>query len=652
MSRRERASYGTWESPITSDLIVQGVIGLDEILLDGADVYWREMRPTEAGRYVVVRRGADGAREDVTPAPFNARTRVHEYGGGGALVHDGTLYFSNFSDQRVYRRRRGSPPEPVTPAAAMRYADGVFDARRGRILCVREDHTVESREAVNTIVAIDPDGGGDPGRVLASGADFYSSPRLDPDGERLAWISWNHPNMPWDGTELWVARIAPDGSLAAPERVAGGAEESVLQPLWSPDGDLYFVSDRSGWWNLHRRRGGRVEPVLAKDSEFAGPHWVFGLASYGFESRDALLCAYSERGMARLGRLDTRRLELEEIGTPYTSIATLKVGSGFCVLGAGTPSAPSEIARLDLSSRRLDVLRKSSDLAVDSRYLSQPEPISFPTTGGRTAYAFHYPPANGDFEPPPGERPPLLVKVHGGPTSSARTVFNLGIQYWTSRGFAVLDVNYGGSTGYGRAYRNRLRGQWGVVDVEDCVNAARFLVERRKADPERLAIDGGSAGGYTTLCALTFHDLFSAGASMFGVSDLTMFTGDTHKFESRYLESLVGPFPEKRKLYEERSPLRYVERLSRPVIFFQGDEDRIVPPNQTEIMVEALRKKGIPVAYLLYEGEQHGFRKAENIKRTLDAELYFYSRIFGFRPAGELEPVEIRNLAEGLRNPA
>jgi len=648
MIESQVAPYGSWKSPITSDLIASATIRLGQIMLDGDDIYWAEMRPAEGGRYVVVRPTPDGRTPDVTPSPFNARTRVHEYGGGSFVVADGTVYFSNFADQRLYRQDPGAKPRPITPEVDLRYADGVVDHRRRRIICIREDHTDPDREPVDAIVILGLDlagnGGSDGGQVLVSGNDFYSSPRLSPDGSRLAWLTWNHPNMPWDGTELWVGELRADGSLGRTERVAGGVAESIFQPEWSPDGILYFVSDRTGWWNLYRWRDGGVEHVFEMGAEFGRPQWVFGMSTYAFESAERIVCTYTERGTWRLASLDTATGQLDPIETPYSEIQYIWAAPGRAVFVAGSPTRPMSIVRLDFPTRQFEVLRRSSEIVIDPGYLSIPQTIEFPTEHGRKAHAFFYAPRNHDYVAPPGERPPLLVISHGGPTSAASSTFNLNIQHWTSRGIAVLDVNYGGSTGYGRAYRQRLQGQWGVVDVDDCVNGALSLVERGEVDGERLIIRGGSAGGYTTLCALTFRDVFKAGASYFGLSELEVFAKETHKFESRYLDRLVGPYPERRDLYRERSPINFVEHLSCPVIFFQGLEDKIVPPNQAELMVEALRAKGVPVAYLPFEGEQHGFRRAENIKRALDSELYFYSRIFGFDLADTVEPVPIENL--------
>jgi len=637
------APYGSWKSPITSDLIVAETIGLGGTAIEGADVYWMELRPKEGGRLVVVRRTQDGKMTDLTPTPFNARTRVHEYGGRAYAVAGGTAYFSNFADQRLYRQDPGAEPRPITPEIALRYADYVVDRRRNLLFCVREDHTAPG-EAVNTLVTVKCDGDESGGQVIVSGNNFYSSPRLSPDGSRLAWLTWNHPNMPWDGTELWVGEVNADGALGHAERVAGGPAESIFQPEWSPDGVLYFVSDRTGWWNLYRWQKGNIEPLCPMEAEFGEPQWNFGMSTYAFESPGRIICTYTQKGTYHLASLDTATLKLEEIPTPYTDMGSVRAAPGRVLFLAGSPTEAWSIVHLDLRTRQFEVLRRTSAIQVNPGYVSTPEEIEFPTEGGLTAHAFFYAPRNRDFTAPAGEKPPLIVMSHGGPTAAVSGVFNPNIQYWTSRGFAVMDVNYGGSTGYGRAYRQRLNGQWGVVDVHDCANGAHYLAAQDRVDGERLIIRGGSAGGYTTLAALTFQSIFKAGASHFGISDLETMTKDTHKFESRYLDTLVAPYPARRDIYVERSPIHFTQRLSSAMILFQGLEDKIVPPDQSEKMFEAVRAKELPVAYLAFEGEQHGFRKAENIKRTLDAELYFYSKVFKFDLADPVEPVEIENL--------
>ena len=646
MSEPQVAPHGSWRSPISSDLIVRGIVGLKGLALDGQDVYWLESRPGEGGRNAIVRHSPDGRTEDVTPRSFSARTRVHEYGGGDCTAHAGTVYFSNFSDQRLYRQLPGQEPQALTAENDRRYADMMVDASRDRIVAVRENHTNVERQPINELVGIGLEN--DEERVLASGNDFYSSPRVSPDGRRLAWLTWNHPNMPWDGTELWSCELDDDGSPERTERVAGGPGESVFQPEWSPDGTLHFVSDRTGWWNLYRLREGRGEPLCQKEAEFGVPQWAFGMSTYAFLSPTRVVCAVIEGGVFRLAVLNTEVEELEPIETPYSTINCLETGMGSdeIIFIAGSPTEPSSVVRLNAQTGGREVLRRSDDLKIDPGYLSVPEPVEFPTEGGLTAYGFFYPPQNRDYVAPEGERPPLLVHSHGGPTSMTTATLDLSTQYMTSRGIAVLDVNYGGSTGYGREYRRRLDGQWGVVDVDDCANGARHVAERGLADDARLMIAGGSAGGYTALCALAFRDAFAAGASHYGVSDVEALARETHKFESRYLERLIGPYPERADLYRQRSPIHSTERLSCPVIFFQGLEDEIVPPNQAETMFEALKDKGLPVAYVAFRGEQHGFRRAENIRRALDGELYFYSRVFGFDLADPVEPLPIENLQQ------
>jgi dipeptidyl aminopeptidase/acylaminoacyl peptidase len=629
------APFGSWKSPITSDLIVGRTVGLSEIRLDGPDPCWLESRPEEAGRNVVVRRstGATTAK-DLLPKPFNARTRVHEYGGGAWTVAEGTVYFSHFADQRLYRLdRSGAEPVAITPNDALRYADGLIDSSRRIWIGVREDHTASDHEPVNTIVRIDLHGAEpDSGSVLASDHDFYSSPRLSPDGRWLAWLAWDHPRMPWVGTTLSVVELDSGGRpVGDPVVIAGGERESIFQPEWSPDsGKLFFISDRTGWWNLYccDLKTRKAEAVAPMEAEFGKPQWVFALSTYAFAGAGRLVCSYSSQGLGRLGIVDLASGRLTEFDLPYTEFSSVRAHGNLAVFRAGSATIPACFALLDLETGKTEVLKKSTSVADDpalARYFTRVESIEFPTEANKTAFGLYYPAFNPDYQAPEGDHPPLLVKCHGGPTSAASSTLDLLIQFWTSRGISVLDVNYGGSTGFGRAFRERLDGNWGVVDVDDCVNGARFLAEQGRVDGARSVITGGSAGGYTTLAALAFRDYFRGGGSHYGVSDPGMLARDTHKFESRYLDSLIGPYPERQDLYRERSPVAHADRISAPVIFFQGDEDMVVPPNQAEIMVEALRRKAIPVGYLLYSGEQHGFRKAENIKRSLDAELYFYA---------------------------
>ena len=654
MARDVRTSpYGSWRSPVTADAIVAGVIGLSQIQLDGDDIYWVEQRPAEAGRNVIVRRRPGGVIDDITPAGFNARTRVHEYGGGAYLVKQGTVWFSNFAGQRLYRQDPGLPPIPITPEKDIRHADFVLDERRQRLIAVREDHSTGAASVVNTIVSLSvtPQADPSPEVTLVEGNDFYAAPRLSPSGTQLCWLTWNHPQMPWDGTELWIAELADDGGLKDARKLAGGDQESIFQPAWSPDGVLYFISDRNNWWNLYRWRAGGVEALVELPVEFGTAQWLFGMATYAFESEQRIVCQVRSKGAGRIAVIDPEAGRLQEVATPYTAFsAFIQARSGQAVTIAGSPTEPVSLIAVQLDPGRVEVLRRSAELVVDPKYISVPEAIEFPTEGGVTAYGFFYPPKNPDYAPPASELPPLIVYVHGGPTSAVSNALDLADQFWTTRGFAYLVVNYGGSTGFGREYRQRLNRQWGVVDVNDSINSARYVVERGRVDGNRVAVTGGSAGGYTVLRAMTSTDFFKAGASHYGISDLEVFHTDTHKFESMYDQSLIGRWAEDRQLYRERSAIHFVDRISAPIILFQGLEDKIVPPNQAELIVEAMRKKGLPVAYIAFEGEQHGFRMAKNIKRALEAELYFYSRVFGFELPDPIEPVPIENMKQPARS--
>lgn len=651
------APYGSWSSPIDAATVASAGrrLAAATIAADGA-VWWAEGRPTEGGRVVLMRRPLGGEPEAVTPEGVNVRTRVHEYGGGAWCVAEPDLVlFVDFSDQRLYRQRLGEAPVAISPEppsdGAFHYADMRLAPDGETVVCVRESHQEGEGEAVNEIVSLSLDGEGEP-QVLASGRDFYSFPRISPDGAWLAWTCWDHPNMPWDGTELWVAPLADSGE----ERlVAGGPEESVFQPEWGPDGRLHFVSDRDGWWNLYRAREpgselsgeeGTLVQLTEERADLAHPQWLFGGATYVFLESGAIACVRCERGEERLFLLQPDGWEPSDLGLPFTSFGfpALSARGESVAFAAASPASEAAIVVHEVGGET-EIVRSSSEDPVDPAYVSQPRQIEFPTGDGETAYGFYYPPANPEFEAPEGELPPLIVESHGGPTSHATPALDREFLYWTSRGVGVVDVNYRGSSGYGREYRNKLRGTWGVVDTEDCVNAALHLAEQGEADGARLAIRGGSAGGYATLCALTFHEGFAAGASYYGVADAEALARDTHKFESRYLDRLIGPYPEQAELYRERSPIHHVERLRSPVILFQGLEDEVVPPNQAETMVAALRKNGIPHAYLAFEGEQHGFRRAETNIRCLEAELYFYGRIMGFEPAGNPEPVEISGLS-------
>ena len=646
------APYGTWLSPIKAEMAAGSAVRFQEVQVDDGLVYWVEMRPAERGRNVLMRCDGAGHIAEVAPPEMNVRTRVHEYGGGAFAVAGETVVYANFSDQRLYVQKGGEAPRALTQAG-YRYADGVIDARPdalwSRLICVREDHSIEGREAVNSIVAVDLEGA-QPDVTLASGHDFYASPRLSPDGARLAWVAWNHPQMPWTKTELWLADIDADGKTRNARRLLGG-DASLNQPVWAADGSLLFVSDRSGWWNLYRWTDDGPQALLPREAEFGRAQWVFGEPTYDVRRNGQAVCSYSASGRWQLGKLDLETGDWREIETEFTSISSLRVSGDQAMFIGGSPTLANAVVQMDLASGQCKILRRSSDVQIDPGYISIPQAVEFPTEGGVTAHGFFYAPRNADYTgPAAGEqsgpaRPPLMVISHGGPTSATTDVLSVSIQYWTSRGIAVLDVNYGGSTGYGRAYRQRLDGAWGIVDVDDCVNGARYLAEQGLVDGDRLVIRGGSAGGYTTLAALTFRDVFRAGASYFGVSDLEALALETHKFESRYLDGLIGPYPARKDLYTERSPIHHVDRLARPIIFFQGLEDKVVLPNQAERMVDALRAKGIPVAYVSFEGEQHGFRQATNIIRAMTAELYFYGKVLGFTPGEEIEPVEIENLA-------
>lgn len=646
-SRRTVAPYGAWASPVTAERAAAAAVRFDRLVLDGDDLYWVESRPGEGGRSVVVRRTPDGRLLDVTPPPFSVRTHVHEYGGAAFTVHRGVVVFSNLADQQLYRQPPGGAPEPLTPPG-YRYADCTVDAAHGRLLCVREDHTRPGREPSNAIVALDgvlADRRGrtpSAGRVTAAGADFYASPAPSPDGRRLAWIEWRHPNMPWDGTELWVAELDATGQPRARTRVAGGRDESIFQPSWSPDGTLYFVSDRTGWWNLYRAGPAGIEPVAPMAAEFGKPQWLFGMSTYAFAGPARLVAAFAQAGVWRLAFIDLDSRRVEPLDLEFEPLEGLVADVRAAYFVGGSPRHPPAVVRLSLAAADIEVLRASSDDRLEAACVSVGEPIVF-ESGGEAVHAFYYAPTNPQFEAPAGERPPLIVSTHGGPTGAATRVFDAEVQYWTSRGFAVVDVNYRGSSGYGRAYRRRLDGQWGVVDVDDAVNAARHLVAAGLADPARLIARGASAGGYTTLAALAFRDVFHAGASYYGISDLERLAQDTHKFEARYLETLVGPYPEAREVYRARSPLHAAHRVSSALILFQGLEDPVVPPDQSARMAEAVRRNGLPVAYVTFEGERHGFRQGANIARSLEAELYFYGAVFGFTPADRIEPVPIDN---------
>ena len=642
-----RAPYGSWKSPITTELITAGRVSLSEPRFSDGNLYWLEGRPAEKGRVVVVERDASGRIADRSPKDVSVRTRVHEYGGGAWVVHGNTLYYSELSSQQIFRLDAGADPVPITPAPEpgidFRYADGGVTPDGKLLISVRETHRAGG-DVVNDIVAVPTDGKTRP-KSLVAGADFYSFPRINREGDRLLWTCWFHPQMPWDGTELWVADLDPSGPIDNARRIAGGRDESIFGPDFGPDGHVYFVSDRSGWWNIYVERDGPPQNLLPMDAEFGAPQWVFGLTRYAFLDASRLACIYTEDGQDRAAVLDVRTGSLEPMELPYTAfdgIASDREGR-VAVIGASPAGAP-ELTLVEPRSAEADVVRQSFNLNVPSGFISTPEHLAFEGFEGRTSYAFFYAPANPGYEAEPGGRPPLLVLAHSGPTASANVGLNLGIQFWTSRGFGVVDVNYGGSTGYGREYRDRLRGRWGVMDPEDCIQAARYLARTGRVDGTRIVIRGKSAAGLTALSALIGSDTFAAGASYYGVIDIERLTGETHKFEARYNDTLIGSYPEMKDLYRERSPISHADDLARPVIVLQGLEDKVVPPSQAELLVDVLRRKKIPFAYLTFEEEGHGFRLASSIRRALEAELYFYSRILDFKPAEVLTPITIENL--------
>jgi dipeptidyl aminopeptidase/acylaminoacyl peptidase len=632
-----QAPYGTWASPISAESLAKGAIGVSDLRAEGGRLFWLENRPDQAGRMVAMTGDAADARQ-LTPDGFSVRTRVHEYGGAAYVVIGETLYFSNFTDQILYAQPFGEAPVPLTPKG-YRYADPVA-APGGGLICVREDRT-DPAEVRNAIVALSGEAG-DAGRVLFGDSDFVAYPRPSPDGRRLAWMAWDHPNMPWDDTRIYVAELGSDG-LSDVQLMAGGGAESAMEPKWGADGALYFSSDRSGFWNLYVRRDGETQAILPKDAEFAGPLWGLGQSNYVVLADSRVVATYGDAEGDHLVLIEPG--VMREIALPFTVIGALHTLDDRTVaMVAASGLQTGAVITVDIETGAASVIRRPSPTTVDPRYISQAHAITFPSAEGLDVHALYYPPVNGDFSAPAGEKPPLIVQVHGGPTGKASSSFSLANQFWTSRGFAIVDVDYGGSAGYGRAYRQRLNGKWGIVDVEDVIAAVKFLAGQGRVDANRVAIHGGSAGGFTVLAALAQSDVFGAGASFYGVADLGALARDTHKFESRYLDNLVGPYPAAKALYDERSPLNHLDGFASPLIIFQGSEDPIVPPNQAHMILDALRKRQQPVAYLEFAGESHGFRRAENLIAAKEAELYFYGRVFHFTPADDLPEIPIDNL--------
>jgi len=647
------APYGSWESPINPTLLTASTPCYSYPTHDGGNLYWLESRPWENGRAVVVQRNSEGQVNDVLPAPLSARSKVHEYGGAPYIVVDNILYFCLYDDQRIYQLELGinNPrPKPITRENSYRFADFCYDKYRHRLICVAENH-INANEPKNSIVAIPLDRSKSI-ITLCSGDDFYAYPQLDKTGNQLSWVSWNHPDMPWDNTVLWLADLNRRGEIIEPMAIAGNGNEAIFQPQWSPDNQLYFVSDQDNWWNLYRwdpEQG--IEPIQPMAAEFATPLWSLGMSTYSFAENGALVCCYTQDGTWQLA-IKAPNTNMQQIETGYTQISNLYChGDQVWFVGAAT-TTNAELVEYNINNGQLLPVAQGTPLPFDQQYLSKPTPISFDTTsnvpthstGQARAHAFYYQPSNPAYVGPTDDLPPLIVICHGGPTGSTSTGLNLKVQYWTTRGFAVLDVNYRGSTGYGRHYREQLHGQWGIADVADVVAGARYLIEQQCVNPEKVAIRGSSAGGYTVLAALCFYDLFKAGACLYGIGDLETLAQDTHKFESRYLDKLIGPYPEQQAIYQERSPIHHTDKLRCPVIFFQGLDDKVVPPEQAIAMTQALRDKHLPVAYLSFAGEGHGFSKAETIKQALEAELYFYSKVFDFTPNETLPDIQIDNL--------
>lgn len=641
--------FGSWESPISANEIAAGGTSLQSLSTAGDFVYLIESRPSEMGRQVLLKLTSHGDVSECTPSNFNTRTRVHEYGGGEYWVHDGIVFAVSFSDQRVYRiDDKESDPIAITPkpeiANSLRYANGTVSSDGLTIYCVQENH-LDQKQILNQIVSFPSDGKHGP-RVIFSGTDFVSSPKISPDGLTLTWLSWDHPNMPWDGTQLHTAQIDTDGTVLNTKLIAGGSDESISQPTWSPDGILHFISDRSGWWNLYSYQNGEIIALYKLDADFAGPDWQFGFSSFDFMSDSSVVCAYHDRNNDVLVRLRRDSSEPEAIVNDYSSISYVSVLEDVIYFIGSSPVIPAEVVAISPSENTVSTLRRSRETTIDISYISQAEFIEFDSIEGAKSFGLFYPPRHALNQGLPDERPPLLVMSHGGPTAATSSSYNLAIQYWTTRGIAVVDVNYRGSSGFGRAYRNALRNQWGVIDTADCIAAAKFLERRGDIDGSRMAIRGGSAGGYTTLCALTFHDVFQAGASYYGVADAEVLATDTHKFESRYLDRLMGPYPAAREVYVSRSPIHYADQIRAAVIVFQGLEDQIVPPAQAELMVGGLVRNKLPHAYMTFQGEQHGFRQAANIIKTLESELSFYGQILGFSPYG-ITAIDIINRRTG-----
>lgn len=625
MTNKTEASFGHWQSPISAAQVASGMVRVMELYADNDNVYWSELRPANQGRSTIVKRSTDGSTIDITPPDFDVRTRVHEYGSGAFTVNNDIVYASKGSDARIYEIIPGKEPRPITPSNTeethARFAD--FEVTSLGIFAVGEMH--QNNVVKNFIALINPETG--TWKTITEGYDFYSNPILSPDKKKLAWVCWNHPNMPWTNNELWVADLNDQAEISHLTKIAGELPESISQPKWHIDGSLYFISDRNnGWWNLHKHQNGQVTSLYPMAAEITYPQWFFKMSTWAFLNDNEIIFGYNKDGWWQLAHINLETLAFKNIGEKSSYLSNIRSSNQSVVFLEFQSHKIKELKIID-SQHQISLLTHFDRINIDEEYLSKPVHLAFPSEQ-RTAYGFYYPPCNKDFKAPENEKPPLIVISHGGPTAQSSASYSQEVQYWTTRGFGILDVNYGGSTGYGRDYRSALDRNWGIVDVEDCVNGALYLAEKGLVDPDRLIIRGGSAGGYTTLAALAFKDVFKAGASYYGVADLEALAKDTHKFESRYLEQLVGKYPEEKELWMVRSPINSVEKISCPLIIFQGEKDPIVPQNQALMIYEALKKRGVSTEIHIYEGEEHGFRKAKNIINSLEREVEFYQKVF------------------------
>ena len=622
---KTRQAFGTWPSTISAQLITQAAPRLSFIQSDNDNLYWVEGRPWDAGRNVIMCRDSAGTIRDLLPSPFSHYSKVHEYGGMAYTLCADHLYFVNAADQRIYQLNLLTKEQPIAlTQEGLRFADLVTNTEQHQLIAIAERHH-QDREPENFIASINLITG--ELNTLVSGADFYAYPRLSPDQQQLCWIEWRHPNMPWDSTQLWCAQLK--SNQLGEKRLVAGADnnEAIFQPNWSPDNQLYYVSDKDNWWNIYGADG---LAVVEKKAEFATPLWQFGMSTYGFIDSDTIGCLWTEQGLWHSGFITIATGHLSIADHKYSSLESACCHQGRLYMVAGAPALANQIISIkpNLTNSSVSSIYAPASLDLDAGDIAQPQSLFFPTGDKQLVHAFYYPPTNALYQGLENERPLVIALCHGGPTGATDSGLNLKIQYWTNRGFAVVDINYRGSTGFGRQYRQGLQDVWGIADVEDTQYAIRYLAEQQQIDPQRCLIRGGSAGGYTVLSALTFTDTFKAGASLYGIGDLETLATDTHKFESRYLDSLIGPYPESRDIYLQRSPIHHAEGLNCPVIFLQGLQDKVVPPNQAEMMVDLLKQKGIQVEYVTFADEGHGFRKADNIIHAMESELAFYRDVF------------------------